>query len=98
MTKEIQINKFRFPPEIAIQTDAEDFLSGGKSLVRLKTLNRAQQMVMPLGYSVDAVDNILINHIFDSFEAPSLDSGSLKGNAAADQEIGDSPYAFIFDE
>jgi len=99
LTTEIQINKFRFPPEVAIQTDAENFLSGGKSLIRLKTINRSQQMVMPLGYSVDSIDDILINHIYDSREEPSLDSGSLKGQGVADQEITtDNPYAFIFNE
>jgi len=92
------MNKFRFPPEIGIQTDAEDFAIGGKTLIELKDLNKKQQVVMPISYAVDAVDSISVNHIFDDFAQPNLDSGSLNGNANDDMQIGQSPYAFIFDE
>jgi len=99
MTRKIPVNRFRFMPEIAFQSDAENFLSGGKTLIELSALNKAQQMVLPLSYQVDSVDSILINHIFDDVSQPELDSGSLKGIDNLDQLIGsESPYAFIFDE
>lgn len=92
------MNKFRFPPEIAIQTDAENFLSGGKTLIELDDLIKKQQVIMPLTYSVDAVDSISVTHIFDDSAQPSLDSGSLNGNPNDDMKIGDiSPFAFIYD-
>lgn len=100
MGTEIAVNKFKFMPEIAVQTNTEDLTTDGDEKIRLKSLNRQQQLVMPFEYGVDSVDQVLVQHVLDNSKEPELDSGSLRGIAdSVNNRIKSNiPYAYIFED
>ena len=62
-------------------------------------MNKTQQVAIPFGYAVESVDDVLVQHVIDNTKISELDSGSLRGIAAEDQEVGkDYPYEFIFND
>jgi len=97
---EIAVNKFKFMPEIAVQTQTSDLTVDGDEKIRLKSLNRSQQVVLPFGYGVESVDSVLVQHVFDNIKKPELDTGSLRDitNAVDNRVKSDVPYAYIFQD
>lgn len=86
-------------PEIAIATQTEDLPTAGEEKIRLKDLNKTQQVAIPFGYAVESIDSALVQHVIDNTKISELDSGSLAGIAAEDQEVGkDLPFEFIFND
>ena len=100
MGTEIAVNKFKFMPEIAVQTNTDDLTTNGDEKIRLKSLNRSQQIVLPIGYGVESVDTVLVQHVFDNVKAPELDTGSLRAiTDSVDNRIKSGvPYAYIFED
>ena len=49
MGTEISVNRFKFMPELVVSTDTGDLPTQGDEKIRLKSLNKQQQVVLPFG-------------------------------------------------
>lgn len=100
MGTEISVNRFKFMPELIVSTDTEDLPTQGDEKIRLKSLNKQQQVVLPFGYATESIDNVLIQHTVDNIKEPELDTGSLRDTTNVDENriAKDTPYAQIFND
>jgi len=100
MGTEISVNRFKFMPELVVSTDTEDLQTEGDEKIRLKSLNRQQQVVLPFEYATESLDDVLLQHTEDNIKRPELDTGSLRDTSNVDPNriAKDTPYAQIFND
>ncbi len=100
MGTEISVNRFKFMPESVVTTDTGDLPTEGDEKIRLKSINKQQQIVLPFGYVTESLDDVLIQHTEDNTKEPELDTGSLRDTTNVDENriVKDTPFAQIFND